>query len=366
MSATTRISLAPTPAFCIKSSTLTQSTLALPAPVANTPDRVLPPTLTLPANLKVFVNVAWDNHLPPPPDRSEAAIERALTGNVTDPEDYFVPLVVSEPRQDKDKAGKPSVVFDCIFSSSLKSRTLRSPEFKTFLIELALQRIESHWGVQLSRQIGTPNIASKGKLAPRSVLVPTALLEPPSGPAGVQSAGATTTTDAAASAVAAAATPSAGGKPLIEEVSAATASPGTPPAPPKSILKTAIAPSSSQPQQSRGPRVPGLSWSKTEDGRLRIVFSVPSLTRASVRAATLDVEPRRVLFSVPGAGGDGGGGYALDLDLEQADAAIEGLLSDAEGSGARAALGLKRERALDVDGARAEWRVAEGVVVIYA
>lgn len=41
------------------------------------------------------------------------------------------------------------------------------------LIELALQRIEAQTSLVLSRQIGTPNIAAKGKLEPRRVWVPT-------------------------------------------------------------------------------------------------------------------------------------------------------------------------------------------------
>lgn len=70
-----------------------------------------------------------------------------------------MPTVVSDGRQDTDKgrfvvvifvmslilswwmlfglAGKVSLVFDAVFHSSLKSRTLRDPEFKTFLIGTA-------------------------------------------------------------------------------------------------------------------------------------------------------------------------------------------------------------------------------------
>ncbi len=41
--------------------------------------------------------------------------------------------------------------------------------------ELGLQRIEAQYSLLLSRQLGTPNITSKGKLLPRNVLVPLAL-----------------------------------------------------------------------------------------------------------------------------------------------------------------------------------------------
>ena len=71
--------------------------------------------------------------------------------------------------------------------------------------------------------------------------------------------------------------------------------------------------------------------------------------------------------------------YVLDLDLTASDADILALFSRSSNSptstptggengeeSERSALTLKRERALDVDGARAEWRVAEGLLVVYA
>ncbi|KAI0651258.1 pre-RNA processing PIH1/Nop17-domain-containing protein [Trametes meyenii] len=355
---TTRISLAPTPGFCIKSSTLNQATVALPS--SGSDNAASSATTTIAANLKVFVNIAWDKNVPAPPERSEEAIERAVAGDVSldtsDPEDWFVPVIVSEPKRDKDKAGKPSIVFDCIFNATLKSRALRSAEFKTFLIELSFQRIETQWGIQLARQIGTPNIASKGKLAPRSVVVPSALLSP----ARVD-------------------LPPTGAKPLIEEVS------GTVATAPKGILKGASSNGAGDGGEEETPLVPSLSWSKTEDGRLRIVLSAPRITRAAIPSTTLDLEPRRLIFAAPsitdttteaaGAGADSPA-YALDLDLERADAEIEALFEGerrnvkgkgtGEGKSAREALMLKQERVLDVDAARAEWRVAEGVLVVYA
>ncbi|KAL1937432.1 hypothetical protein VTO73DRAFT_13768, partial [Trametes versicolor] len=223
---TTRIALAPSPGFCVKSSALNAALLTLSGPDHATT------ALPIPIDRKVFVNIAWDKHVPAPPARSEAAIERAIAGDVAlsgpaDPEDWYVPVIVPEPRADTDKAGKPSVVFDCIFSASLKSRALRSPEFKTFLVELAFQRIETQYGVQLSRQIGTPNIAAKGKLAPRTVSVPTALLAP-----------APSLSAPSPSPLSVDAPPSKPGKPLIEEVSVpAPAAKGILKAPPSGTEK---------------------------------------------------------------------------------------------------------------------------------
>ena len=86
-----------------------------------------------------------------------------------------------------------------------------------------------------------------------------------------------------------------------------------------------------------------------------------SQTRASIPDTTLDLEPRRLIFLAPDPTP-----YALDLDLSQPDAAIQKLFGDTEnGDSAMSAMGLKRERPLDVDGARAEWHVAEGKLIIY-
>lgn len=52
------------------------------------------------------MNIAWDANVPPPPEGSEEAIQKAMTGeepDVDDEEQWFVPVVVSEPRSAVDK-----------------------------------------------------------------------------------------------------------------------------------------------------------------------------------------------------------------------------------------------------------------------
>ena len=128
--------------------------------------------------------------------------------------------------------------------------------------ELAFQRIEAQYSLLLSRQIGTPNIASKGKVQSRSVLIPTSLYQ-------------NTSSDAKPA-----------GKPLIEELSTPTASSSSvKPSPLKGILKTGSVTSPQTPLQTNStrpqiPNVPDLDWSRTDDGRLRISLSVPHLVRA--------------------------------------------------------------------------------------
>lgn len=130
------------------------------------------------------------------------------------------------------------------------------------LPELAFQRIEAQHSLLLSRQIGTPNIASKGKLHPRSVLIPTSLYEGASIASISKSAGA----------------------PLIEELPAPPRSSSTPRSqPPEGILKSGSRASqvAVQPKLTASPtaNLPGLSWSPADDGHLRIALSVPLLVR---------------------------------------------------------------------------------------
>lgn len=93
------------------------------------------------------------------------------------------------------------------------------------------------------------------------------------------------------------------------------------------------------------------------------------------------MEPRRIIISIPDL-------YLLDLNLDASDAELMATFSepkydsyfsnaelnrngkDSSISGRNSlvdsALMLKRMRNLDVDGAKAEWRVGEGILVINA
>ncbi|PFH49998.1 hypothetical protein AMATHDRAFT_96732, partial [Amanita thiersii Skay4041] len=304
------IQLAPKPGFCVKSSVIQPAAFSI---------RTQP--VQVPAGLKVFVNVAWDKNVPSPPEGSEEDIRRAMQGqDVNEPNvhGWFVPVVVSEGRQDVDKAGKPALVFDCVYNSSIKTRSLADVEFKSFLVELALQRIEAQTGLALSRQIGTPNIASKGKLTPRTVHVPTRLFEPSSSSAKMGTAQA------------------------------------------QGSAQSAVVENSSS---SNSPLI--WRWAKEGD-KLRVTVAVPRLTRDLIEAATLDIEARRLILCVPGR-------PMLDINLDLSDAEIVARASlsaaaqqqpdSSKVSGTT--LTLKRQRDFDVDGARAEWRVADPVLVVF-
>ncbi|KAJ7041272.1 pre-RNA processing PIH1/Nop17-domain-containing protein [Mycena alexandri] len=329
------VSLKPSAGFCIKTTLVKSAILQPQSSVPPGPNSLEPPnpSIAVPANRKIFINFAWDAQVPPPPEGNEEAIQRAMHGEDEhlNPDAWFVPVIVSEPRQDTDKSGNPSLVFDCIFHSSIRSRTVRDPAFKIFIQELGLQRIEAQTSLVLSRQISTPNIASKGKLQPRTAHIPASL---------------STVTAAKA--------------PLIEEIENIIS---------PSVTAGALNDNKSEPQAAKGKGIlkptavpaasqPTWSWSKTPAGAIEITISIPSLTRALIPQTALDLEAKRIVLTVPAH-------PPLDIDFGVSDAEIVAM-SGGNGStdSGHAALMLKRERALDVDGATAEWRVADSLLVL--
>ncbi|XP_006455782.1 hypothetical protein AGABI2DRAFT_210349 [Agaricus bisporus var. bisporus H97] len=303
--ATVPLDLAPTPGFCVKSA-------------------------AGPGSQKVFVNICYDKNVPPPPPADEATIKRAMNIHQDDDDDdgnYYVPVVVSQPRQDRDKAGNLALVIDCVYNSTLRSRTLREPDFKIFLVELALQRIEAQTSLVLSRQIGTPNIVAKGKLEPRRVWVPASGDKTDGSGAKNASIGI------------------AGTQPL-----------------PRGVVKT--------------PQRPMWTWKKEAEGQILIMVVVPQETpHEAIRSSTLDVEPRRLILHIPGSAKTPT--LDLDVDLNKSDAEIVasapentaaiGIYGMSEGGDLKEpdnTLLLKRQRKFEVDMASAEWKVAEGLLVI--
>lgn len=328
---TRRVTLTPKPGFVIKTTSTLNGTYTTPlgtpsisSPTSSSTPQPLPETIAVHKGFKIFLNICWEPQVPPPPERNEDEIRKAMTGADLDEGLYFIPVVVSDGRTATDKAGKPSLVFDCVFNSKLKSRATKDFEFRTFLTEIALERVEDKSGLTLSREIATPNIASKGALEPRTVSIPTALPAP---------------------------------KPLIQEVSSSDA-PSTPrTTTPKGILKSSsqaeVIPAVATPEQPK--------WSAEVDNTgIVVVIITPKLNKASFSSPqsspTLDVEPRRLIFTLSHA-------YELDLRLNSATgklSAVKGKLDEDMTSGK----GVEGGKSLDPDEAVAEWRVDKGAVVV--
>ena len=130
MSSTVRIDLAPKAGFCIKSSSLTPTALPQP-PLPPSSLNLLEPNpspILVPKGLKVFINIAWDPHVPPPPEGNEDVIKRAMQGEDVDyekdPSAWYVPVIVSNARQDIDKGASESLFF--LLLSSLTSILIKS------------------------------------------------------------------------------------------------------------------------------------------------------------------------------------------------------------------------------------------------
>lgn len=235
-----------------------------------------------------------------------------------------------------------------------------SPLTFATITECALRRIETQHSISLSRTLGTPNITSKGDLKRREVSVPVSLF-----PLGHHHR--PSVDDESPH------------KRLVEEVtSRPTISSGVD-GPIKLASSGRIRPDDAVTSHSNSTgETPTWTWSQ-QAGEIRITVRVPKLvrtecsqfqsfsqpdshyhlqTRAAITSAVLDLEPRRVTLVIPGF-------YVLDINLELPDAAIEqASLGSRDPRGAENALTLKRARDLDVDLARAEWRVSEGCLVI--
>jgi len=104
--------------------------------------------------------------------------------------------------------------------------------------------------------------------------------------------------------------------------------------------------------------------------------SFANQTRAIVQSSSLEIEPRRLTLSIPTR-------RTLDIDLAPSDAEIVSRISSSINAAllpqkplsdfqetrkdqeTSRTLQLKRQRDFDVDGAEAEWKVGNEVVVIH-
>jgi hypothetical protein len=77
------------------------------------------------SGIKVFLNIAWDTLVPPPPT--------GVTPEAIEDPNYVIPLIVGDLKTDVDKKGVVCKVVDCVYSKELKSKALREPDFKQFL-----------------------------------------------------------------------------------------------------------------------------------------------------------------------------------------------------------------------------------------
>ncbi len=210
-----------------------------------------------------------------------------------------------------------------------------------------MQQIEAQNSILLSRTLGTPNISSKGVLEQRAVSIPSALFPP----GYHHHASLDKSPD----------------RNLIEEVTA-------PKVDDLSSHDHVRPRDSVTPHSNSALETPSWTWGQ-EDGKIRITIRVPKLvgallfrsytlpdvhqTHATISSATLDLEPRRFTLLIPDL-------YALDIDLELPDEPLGKARSGVDPQGTEYIATLKQTGHLDVDQARAEWRIKERSLVIVA
>ena len=114
---------------------------------------------------KVFINIC-----------SHTAIKNfskkvQLMEDGTEQEGLSVPCSVGPPRPETDKAGKPAVVFDVIVNPQVIKDTKDDVSGSTrhWLIEIAMDRIDSKYNTQLDRRYKLPKAKYKGTVAKQRI-----------------------------------------------------------------------------------------------------------------------------------------------------------------------------------------------------
>ncbi|EJU00204.1 hypothetical protein DACRYDRAFT_108951 [Dacryopinax primogenitus] len=226
--------------------------------------------IDVPAGRKTFINVCWDEHIPPPADVPESTKQRAMQGEENT---WGVPHVVGDGRTDEDRAdrtapaaGHPALVFDTIFHPSLSARAKSDLVFREFIKQIAIGSVEDKSGLSLSREASIPKLASKGVLLPRTAIVPV-----PVPKRSIEVLSDTPDTPFLA----------------VDPSSSSSTLPG-----PASTALTAVTGGADADDSEK--QVPSWRWEEADNG-----MGVRIVTRAQHPKTTLDLEPRRLILSSP-------------------------------------------------------------------
>lgn len=111
--------------------------------------------------LKVFINMCSDQHLPEPREKNPEAIVAMAEQGLN----WDFQVVVSEEKEDVDKAGRKCSVWDCIMHPWFLVQSIHNPMLNVLVIETCLELVEAKAGVDLSREYTLPKMLSKGELA---------------------------------------------------------------------------------------------------------------------------------------------------------------------------------------------------------
>ncbi|KAK6453642.1 PIH1 family [Scheffersomyces xylosifermentans] len=110
---------------------------------------------------KVFINICHDSHVPKPSVDFEPAIVFPLIIE----NEWEIPLIISEKKEEKDKKGFPSFVFDCCINPKCFQWCQVNSDLRSILIEWSIECIEILHGFVLEREYSIPKMVSKGPLS---------------------------------------------------------------------------------------------------------------------------------------------------------------------------------------------------------
>ncbi|KAL3678366.1 hypothetical protein R1sor_021322 [Riccia sorocarpa] len=123
---------------------------------------------------KVFINICYSDKIAKPKGRE--AKDKSGTA-------WEIPYSLGPAQSDKDKQGAVCEVHDFVVSTETHSMALTDRRFKNFLVETAIDAIQTQRRVQLSREFGLPKLKYKGQTKePKMLTIPKGAYKQPPPP----------------------------------------------------------------------------------------------------------------------------------------------------------------------------------------
>ncbi|GAB6018718.1 PIH1 domain-containing protein 1 [Chamberlinius hualienensis] len=99
---------------------------------------------------KIFINICKSLDLPPPKDIGEDELIAILESD--SPSGYKIPLSLGDPHHEKDKSGQDCTAYDVIINQEFFGKIADNILFKTFVITVAIEGLETKHGIELPKQ----------------------------------------------------------------------------------------------------------------------------------------------------------------------------------------------------------------------
>uniref|UniRef100_A0A060TBI1 ARAD1D35398p n=1 Tax=Blastobotrys adeninivorans TaxID=409370 RepID=A0A060TBI1_BLAAD len=106
---------------------------------------------------KTFINLCVDDQVPEPNVQSYDDVS-------VSPDDFVVPIVLSQERETIDKAGRKSLVRDCCVNPRVVDNSLKNARFRLMVIETCLELVGNSSDEVLSREFSLPKMQFKESL----------------------------------------------------------------------------------------------------------------------------------------------------------------------------------------------------------